>query len=433
MESSAFKTDFYELTMAQAIFYSELANRKAVFETFARKLPKGRRYGIVGGTNRLLKEIQNFKFTKKQINYLQKHKRQDGKLTFNKEFLEYLLNYKFEGEIIGYREGDLYFPYSPIFTVKGTFIETVLLETIILSILNHDSAVASAATRMVEAARGKPLIEMGSRRTDDDAAIHSARIAYITGFDSTSNVEAGYRYGIKVGGTSAHAFTLAFPTELDAFNSQIKTMGEKTTLLVDTYDIPQGISNAINAGGKNLGAIRIDSGDLQIETINARKQLDTAGNFNTKILLSSDIDEFVIDELLDRNIPVDIIGAGTRVVTGSGHPTASMVYKLVEIEDNNKMQKVAKKSESKKSIGGEKTVYRKYENGKFSKELLFIDIDQNLTGLEPVQHQLVKNNVYNIETIEESRKFHKEVMKKLPIEALRINAGKPFIEAEVTN
>lgn len=421
--STAFKTDAYELTQAYAYYKQGLTDRKAVFEVFARRLPEGRRYGVVSGTNRLLEAIQEFRFTPEQISYLKEN------TNFSQDFLEYLSNYSFNGEIIGYQEGDVYFPYSPILTVKGTFIDSVLLETITLSILNHDSAVSSAATRMVAAAKGKPLLEMGTRRTDDDAAVHSARAAYLSGFAGTSNLEASHKYGIPFIGTSAHAFTLAFQTELESFQAQIEALGEETTLLVDTYNIQEGIKNAVKAGGKKLGGIRIDSGDLQEETINARKLLDKIGNKNTKIVLSSDIDEYSINELIDRNIPVDSIGAGTRVVTGSGHPTASMVYKLVEIENNEgKMLPVAKKSDSKQSIGGQKHAYRQYKDGKLFKEVFTTD-KRRPEGFTPVQRLLYDGKPIFTE-LENVRKFHQETIEKLPKEALLISAGKPLTISE---
>lgn len=351
--STAFLTDQYEITMLQAALSNGTAHKKAVFELFARKLPTGRNYGVVAGTARAIEAVKNFVFTDTQLDFLRKN------MIVNEETITYLKNYKFEGTIEGYREGDLYFPYSPIITVIGTFGDAVLLETVLLSIMNYDSAVASAAARMVQAATNTPVFELGSRRAHEVAAVAAARAAYITGFKSTSNLEAGLTYGIPTMGTSAHAFTLAHATEKEAFKAQVDSLGVHTTLLVDTYDIPQGIRNAIEVAGTELGAIRIDSGNLVEETFKARKLLDELGAYKTKIILSSDIDEYIIDDLKKNGAPVDGIGAGTKVVTGSGSPTAGMVYKLVAIEgENGYMHKVAKKAEGKISVGGRKEAYR---------------------------------------------------------------------------
>ncbi len=228
--------------------------------------------------------------------------------------------------------------------------------------MNSDSAVASAASRMVVAADGRPIIEMGSRRTQEYAAVTAARAAYLAGFQATSNLEAGYRYDIPVSGTAAHAWTLAHvnedgtPNEEAAFRTQIETLGVETTLLVDTYDITKGVETAVKVAGPELGGVRIDSGDLGPVTRRVRKQLDELGNHNTKIVVSSDLDEFAIAGL--RGDPVDVYGVGTSVVTGSGAPTAGMVYKVVEVEGHP----VAKRSSSKKSQGGAKRAIRTYRS-----------------------------------------------------------------------
>ncbi len=448
METTAFKTDKYELTMLQSMLESDKANKKAVFELFARKLPTGRRYGVVAGTGRAIEAVKNFKFSDEQIAYLE----QDP--VFNKQTIQYLKDFKFTGNIYGYNEGDVYFPYSPILTVESTFGEAVLLETLLLSILNHDSAVASAASRMVQAAEGLPIIEMGSRRTHESSAVSAARAAYLTGFNATSNLEAGLEFGIPTTGTSAHAFTLAHADEKDAFRDQVKALGANTTLLVDTYDIPQGIRNAVEVAGVNLGGIRIDSGDLYEETMNARILLDSLGAKNTKIVLSSDIDEFVIAELMERGTPFDGVGAGTRVVTGSGAPTAGMVYKLVAIEgEDGSMRSVAKKASGKKSIGGAKTAYRSYnEEGIMESEIIIVHNEEDedvlastlteneLEGavvLEKIQTDYIVNGVIDEavadpkNAVQVARKFHAQTMKTLPASAKVMSAGTSAFEAVV--
>lgn len=422
--NTSFLTDFYELTMLQSALNDGTAYKPAVFELFGRKLPTGRRYGVVAGTERAIKAIEDFRFSREQINWL--HVNTD----LNDETLGYLRGFKFSGKIKGMREGEIYFPFDPVLSVEGTFGECVLLETLLLSIFNHDSAVASAASRMVQAAgEDMPIIEMGSRRTNECAAPAAARAAYLTGFTASSNIEASFQYGVPITGTSAHAFTLAHETETGAFRNQIEALGEGTTLLVDTYNIADGIANAIKTAGKSLGGIRIDSGDLYEETSKARDQLDAAGNTKTKIVLSSDIDEFVIQELRERNIPVDGIGAGTKVVTGSGHPTAGMVYKLVEIDG----RKVSKKSENKVSVGGKKTIYR---DGFNSIDYIVVDgsvdirIDDRIQNSAIITVTFIKNGeiVFN-PTLEESRSFHKEVMTDLNVEQKSVQAGESAYES----
>jgi len=351
--STALLTDKYELTMLQAALRDGSATRQVPCEVFGRRLPNERRYGVVAGTERVLRAVEDFRFSANQL----------AEMDFlDDKTKEYLRHYRFSGQIDGYREGELYFPNSPILTVRGTFGECLVLETVILSIMNADSAVASAASRMVTAADGRPIIEMGSRRTHEYAAVTAARAAYLAGFEATSNLEAGYRYGIPVSGTAAHSWTLAHtnpdgtPNEEAAFRSQIDTLGVETTLLVDTYDITKGVETAVKVGGPQLGGVRIDSGDLGAVTRRVRKQLDNLGNHNTNIVVSSDLDEFAIAGL--RGDPVDVYGVGTSVVTGSGAPTAGMVYKVVEVDGIP----VAKRSTSKQSVGGAKRALRTYRS-----------------------------------------------------------------------
>src|SRR5215213_2462257 len=259
-------TDHYELTMVAAALADGTADRRCTFEVFARRLPDGRRYGVVAGTGRLLEAITRFRFGEAELERL------SGVL--GGPMIEWLADYRFSGDVDGYPEGELFFPGSPILSVSGTFADAVLLETLALSILNHDCAVAAAAARMVTAAGDRPLIEMGSRRTHEEAAVAAARAAYLAGFAGTSNLAAGQRYGVPTMGTAAHAFTLLHGTEKEAFRAQLDALGLGTTLLVDTYDISQGIRTAVEVAGPELGAIRIDSGDLAVLAVHARELLD---------------------------------------------------------------------------------------------------------------------------------------------------------------
>ncbi|MDQ2708100.1 MAG: nicotinate phosphoribosyltransferase, partial [Actinomycetota bacterium] len=347
--STGLLTDQYELTMLAAALADGTASRRCTFEVFARRLPDGRRYGVVAGTARVLDAVARFRFADAELTALAESSVVDTAT------LDWLGDYRFAGDIDGYPEGELYFPGSPVLTVSGTFAEAVVLETVVLSVLNHDCAIASAAARMVTAAAGRPLIEMGSRRTHEWAGVAASRAAYLSGFASTSNLESGRRYGIPTAGTSAHAFVLLHDDEARAFASQVASQGAKTTLLVDTYDIATGIARAVAAAGLELGAIRIDSGDLGELARQAREQLDSLGARATRIVLSGDLDEYAIAAL--RAEPVDAYGVGTSLVTGSGAPTAGMVYKLVEVDG----RPVAKRSSAKESRGGRKMALRRHK------------------------------------------------------------------------
>jgi nicotinate phosphoribosyltransferase len=343
--STALLTDKYELTMLEAALRDGSAQRRTTFEVFARRLPDGRRYGVVAGTARFVEALAEFKFDDTALASLSDF--------LDAETLAYLADYEFRGDVDGYAEGELYFPGSPVLGVHGTFAECVILETLALSIFNHDTAIASAAARMVSAAEGRTLIEMGSRRTHEQAAVSAARAAFLVGFTGSSNLEAQRRHGVPALGTSAHAFTLLHtgaegPDEKAAFRAQVEALGVGTTLLVDTYDITTGVANAVEVAGTELGAVRIDSGDLGVLARQVRAQLDELGATKTRIVVSGDLDEFSIAGL--RAEPVDIYGVGTSVATGSGAPTASMVYKLVEVDG----RPVEKRSAHKESHGGRK-------------------------------------------------------------------------------
>ena len=352
MDSTALLTDHYELTMVEAALRSGAASRRCVFEVFARRLPEGRRYGVVAGTGRLLDALEAFRFGEPELTRLRESN------VVDEPTLDFLASFRFTGDIWGYAEGECYFPGSPVLVVESDFAHGVLLETLVLSILNHDSAVASAASRMTSAAGSRPCIEMGSRRTHEEAAVAAARAAYLAGFATTSNLEAGRRYGVPTAGTAAHAFTLLHDDEREAFAAQIASLGKDTTLLVDTYDVPTAVATAVELAGPELGAVRLDSGDLLVLAREVREQLDRLGNTGTRIVVTSDLDEYAIAGLAAG--PVDLYGVGTSLVTGSGAPTAGMVYKLVSREDaSGTMVGVAKKSKDKQSVAGRKFALRR--------------------------------------------------------------------------
>lgn len=337
--------------MIQAARTAGTAQRDCTFEVFTRSLPPGRRYGVFTGTGRILDAIEQFRFSEADIDFLRSLGR------FTDDTLGYLADYRFTGNISAYEEGELFFPNSPVLRVDATFEQGVLLETLILSILNHDSAISSVGSRMALAAGGRPLIEMGSRRVHEEAAVACARSAAIVGFGATSSIEAGRRYGIPVTGTSAHAFTLLFDEEADAFRAQIASLGPGTSVLVDTYDIPAAIRAAVDIAGDQLGAIRLDSGDLAQAAREARALLDSLGATSTRITATSDLDEYRVFAL--RDAPIDGFGIGTRLVTGGDYPAQGFVYKLVERRNAaGQLEPVAKRSQDKAMIGGRKHAFR---------------------------------------------------------------------------
>lgn len=377
--------------MVASALKSGLAQRRSVFEVFARRIPAGRSYGVVAGMNRLIEAVANFRFDQSALDFLET----TGVLE-QSGMRQWLADYRFSGEITGYPDGEIFFPYSPVLTVVGSYAECVVLETVILSILNHDCAVAGAAARVTDSANSKALIDGGSRRTDPDAAVAAARAAHIGGFDTTSNLEAGRRYGIATGGTTAHAFMLAHDNEKAAFKAQLDALGPQSTYLVDTFDIERGIANAVEVVGPKLGAVRIDSGDLAVESVKARRNLDALGATETRIVVSSDLDEFRVHELEKAGAPIDGYLVGTSLVTGSGHPTASMVYKLVSIATGDSvsspLRAVGKLSPGKRTIGGRKDVDRTVDReGYWDNEILTIDPAQGVNNAYKPQVLMVEN------------------------------------------
>lgn len=424
-DSTALLTDRYELTMLDAALHSGTHERPCVFEAFGRSLPGGRRYGIVAGTGRLLELIERFRFRDEELEYLREAQ------IVSAETLEWLADFRFRGDIRGYREGEVYFPGSPLLVVEAPFGEGVLLETLILSVLNYDSAVATAAARMVSAARGRPLAEMGSRRTGERSAVAAARAAYIAGFGATSNLEAGREWGVSTMGTAAHAFTMLHDDELSAFRAQVATLGPSTTLLVDTYDIPTGVENAVRAGGPELGAVRLDSGDLLTLVGEVREQLDRLGNERTRITVTNDLDENAIAALAAT--PVDSFGVGTSVVTGSGSPAAGMVYKLVAKQlDDGSWLPVEKRSAHKQTHGGSKHPYRVMEDGRAVSESIAVGQAAAPTSARALHVPLMTSGVAETGAlgaagVAAARLHRADAVAELPDRAFRLASGEPAI------
>ena len=430
LHSTALLTDRYELTMLDAAIGSGTYDRECVFEVFTRRLPDTRRYGVVAGTGRLLSLIEDFRFGDTELAWLRDNH------VVRAETLDWLADYRFRGAISGYQEGDLYFPGSPILVIDGTFAEAVLLETLTLSVLNYDSAVASAAARMVAASDGRPLAEMGSRRANESAAVAAARAAFIVGFGATSNLEAGRSWGIPTMGTAAHSFTLLHDSEEDAFRAQVAALGPGTTLLVDTYDVHAAVELAVEIAGPELGAVRIDSGDLPAVVAAVRSQLDSLGATKTRITVTNDLDEYTIASL--RAAPVDSYGVGTSVVTGSGEPAAGMVYKLVAHRDAaGEWVSVAKKSAAKATVGGRKFPVRSlHPSGIAQAETIYVDEPSTATSgertlLVPLFEGGSADARYTgPDGVMLAREHHEQAIAELPDDAFRLSRGDPAIPTE---
>lgn len=419
--------------MLQAALASGAAHRKTVFEVFTRRLSGGRRYGVLAGTGRFLEGLHNFRFTSDEIDFLADRK------VVNEQTLDYLRNFRFTGTIRGYAEGEIFFPHSPVLQVEATFAEACILETYILSIFNYDSAVATAASRMSVAAGTRPCLEMGSRRAHEEAAVAAARAAVITGFAGTSNLEAGRRYGLHTIGTSAHSFTLLHDSEREAFEAQLESLGKDTTLLVDTYDVEKAVRLAVELAGPELGGVRLDSGDLVAQAQYVRELLDSLGNTGTNITVTSDLDEYAIASLAAA--PVNAYGVGTKLVTGSGVPTSSMVYKVVLRENSEGvMEPVAKASSGKASIGGQKSAFRRLNaKGRATAEVIGVDItapaDSNDRDLmvDLVVDGAVQPGFTAAEGVRRASERHARSLTELPVAATRLSPGDPVIPTEFVN
>lgn len=424
-DPTALLTDRYELTMLDAALHDGTAARPSVFELFARRLPAGRRYGVVAGIGRAVEALEAFRFDDEVIRWL------EAERIVSPSTLRWLADFRFRGDVHAYREGEIHFGGSPVMTVVAPFAEALLVETLLLSILNHDSAIAAAAARMVSAADGRRLLEFGSRRTHEQAAVAAARAAALVGFDATSNLEAGRRYGIPTAGTTGHAFILAHDDERSAFASQLGTTGPSTTLLVDTFDTERGIVTALDVAGAALGGIRIDSGDLAAASRRARTTLDAAGATSARIVVSGDLDEYAIARLSDA--PVDAYGVGTSLVTGSGAPTVGFVYKLVAraTHPGGELEPVAKAGSEKATVGRWKVASRALVDGVATRELLRPAGMRRPGSSRPLQVRLIEQGERGeVADLDAARAHHRSAMAELPRTALDLAPGEACIATE---
>lgn len=382
-------TDFYELTMANGYFLSGKKDEIVYFDLYYRDVPDRGGFAIFAGLKDIVEYIQNLKFTEEDINFLR------TKNIFSEEFLKYLKDFKFSGDIYAMPEGSVFFPGEPVMTVRAKAIEAQLIETYVLAVFNHQSLIATKANRVVRAAKGRVVSEFGARRAHGaEAAYKGARAAYIGLVNSTSNTLADVLYGIPASGTMAHSWVQMFDTELEAFETYCKMYPNNSLLLIDTYDtLKQGIYNAIKAfdnvlkplGKRPLG-VRIDSGDLAYQSKQLRKILDKAGYPDCKIVVSNSLDEYSITALLEQGAKIDIFGVGERLITSKSWPVFGGVYKLAAIEQDGVIIPKIKISESVDKITTPhfKQVYRLYENGKASADYITI-YDEVVDDSKPLE------------------------------------------------
>ncbi len=362
---SGLYTDFYELTMAQAFFFSGKRDTTAIFDLYFRSNPFKGGYGVFAGLEDAINGVLQFSFQKNDLDYL-------ASLGFRKEFLDYLATFRFSGNIFGFREGDIVFANDPLLRVEAPILEAQLIESMLLNIINYQTLIATKATRAVFAARGRDVVDFGLRRAQNMGAIAAARSAYIGGVIGTSNTFAAKRYGIPAVGTHAHSWIQSFDTELKAFREYARQYPDHTTLLVDTYDtLKSGIPHAIQVAkelaekGHKLQAIRLDSGDLTYFSKKTRKLLDKAGFTDVKIVASNQLDEKLIASLLEQGAPIDIFGVGTRLVTGGEQSALDGIYKLSSI-GNVPTLKLSENEEKINFPGKKKVVRYLNEDGHFA-------------------------------------------------------------------
>jgi nicotinate phosphoribosyltransferase len=367
-------TDLYQLAMAAAIFDNGLTHEKATFEMFVRSLPKNRSYLIAAGLEQVLDYLHSLKFTGEQINFIRRH---SSFSQVSSDFFDYLARFRFSGDVWAMPEGSAAFANEPMLRISAPIIEAQFVETFLLSTMNFQTMIASKAARMVCAAKGKSIIEFGTRRAHgSEAGLLAARAAYLSGCIGTSNVEAGFLYGIPIFGTLAHSFIMSFDDEDAAFQAFLKVFPESATLLVDTYDTIAAVQRL--AGFKEkMAAIRLDSGDLLDLSIQARDILDRAGKSDVKIFASGDLNEQLIVELLAKGARIDAFGVGTQLATSYDRPALGGVYKLVSLEDNGKVKLKMKLSPEKATYPGVKQVWRgRDENGRYTGDVIALDFEK---------------------------------------------------------
>ena len=423
-ENSSLLTDLYELTMAAA-YWSNQTTGMATFELYFRRLPPNRSYIIAAGLEQALHYICNLRFTEKQIEWLRNHK------IFGHTdpgFFDYLASFRFSGEVWGVREGTVLFPLAPMLQIRAPLIEAQILETYLLSMINMQSMIATKASRIVQAARGRDVVDFGARRAHGpQAALLAARAAYIGGCAGTSNVLGGYLAEIPITGTAAHSFTMAFNDELAAFRSYHKNFPDDTILLIDTYDTLQA-ARKVKEIGPSVKGVRIDSGDLLELSRQVRQILDQDGLHSVKIIASGDLNEYEIEQLLAAGAPIDAFGVGTELVTSYDAPALGGVYKLVEATINGREVVTAKSSPGKPSYPGRKQVYRFLQKGYYTHDKICLFTERHPSGGLPLLQLYVANGKLQEElpSLDQVRRYTAEELRRLPDDYQNLSTTKEY-------
>ncbi len=351
-------TDLYELTMAAGYFEAGKTSEKATFEFSIRRLPANRNFVVMAGLPRVVDYLLNLAFSDEEIEYL---RTLPQFRSASARFFEYLRKFRFTGDLFSVPEGTPLFAGEPVLIVRAPIIEAQLPETFVLSAITFETLIAAKAARCVEASRGRPIVEFGTRRAHTpEAGVLAARAAYLGGCTGTSNTLAGFRYGIPVMGTAAHSWVMSFASETEAFRQLQRLLAEDTVQLIDTYDTMEGVRRAVQLG-RPLWGVRIDSGDFLAVTRQVRSVLDEAGLHDAKIMVSGDLDEHRIRQLVDAGAPIDNFGVGTQLATSADAPSMGATYKLVEVDIGGIHRFTAKLSEDKMTLPGAKQIFREPE------------------------------------------------------------------------
>jgi nicotinate phosphoribosyltransferase len=420
-------TDLYELTMC-ASYFDHKRSEPATFDLFIRRLPPNRSYFLFAGLEQVLLFLEKMHFTEEHIEYLRG-------LGFKEDFLDYLRNFRFNGDVWAIPEGTVVFPNEPLIRVTAPIIEAQLIETFLLNTINLQTTIATKAARVVYAAKGRTVIEFGLRREHGaDAGMKVARASYIAGCSGTSNVLAGMVYGIPVFGTMAHSFVMFFSNELESFRAFARTFPDKTTLLIDTFDNIKGAENAVKIAkelekqGFKLRGVRIDSGDLVAVSRQVRRILDENGLGYVQIFASGDLDEYRIEELLNKGAKIDAFGVGTKMGTSADRPYVDIIYKLCErANEKGEFVPIMKLSEGKATLPGRKQVFRfKDEKGNFVKDIIALEGEE--VGGEPLLVKVMEKGkiVYDLPSLEEIRKRALDNLARLPEKYKRLRGAAKY-------
>ncbi len=427
--SQSLIVDLYELTMAAGYFENNY-NHLSTFELFVREMPPHRSFLVAAGLQQVIEYLLNLSFSDEQITYLRS---QPVFKNVRSDFWKYLANFRFRGEVWAIPEGQIVFAHEPLLRVTAPIIEAQIIETFLLSMINFQTLIASKAARVVQAAQSdgvsRLVMEFGSRRAHGpEASLLAARASYIAGCAGTSNVMAGMRFGIPIFGTAAHSWTMAFPSELEAFRAYHKVFPESTILLIDTYDIEEGARHAVEIG-PSIKGVRIDSGDLLQESRKVRKILDEAGLQHVKIVVSGDLNEYKIARLVAAGAPIDSFGVGTQMVTSEDAPSLGGIYKLVEQQIKGQVRYRAKFSRHKATYPGKKQVFRKIDPaGNFVEDTIGLEIDEvppeHITLLVPIIQR--GELVYDFPSLPKVREFFFQNLQHLPEKYKQLEVTEPY-------